>query len=334
MENKSHNTKSIVEAGLISAIIVVLMLITGYVPIISFVGTLILPIPVAVLYIRHNIKITITAVVVSTIITAMLFNPIQALLSAVSFGLTGLVFGYSIKKEKSSNFTLLVLTIASLVATIFSYVLTIVIVQKTTFTAFFTTTVNQINDMMKESVSMAKGFYGKAGMTQDQLSQLDAMFNLLNADFLINAFAALMLIQAFMSAFIDYIVAKSILKKLGYQMQKLTPFSEIYINSFIGALVVMPVPLGVYLNAKNIPVGKVILTSGQLIMTSVFLVIGISVAVYFLKNKFKLSNGVITLIAVFTALNPLFSTILIYLGLVDMIFDFRKINPDRILNKQ
>ena len=49
MENKQYSTRAIIEAALISVIISVIMIITGYLPIVSFIGALILPIPVAIL---------------------------------------------------------------------------------------------------------------------------------------------------------------------------------------------------------------------------------------------------------------------------------------------
>jgi uncharacterized protein YybS (DUF2232 family) len=333
MEARKYNTKSIVEAGLISAIIVVLMLITGYIPMMSFLGTLILPIPVALLFIRHDIKVTIAAIAVSAIITAALFNPIQALMSTVSFGLTGVTLGYCIRKDKSSNYTLLLLAIASLAATVITFLLTVFLIQNTTISGFITKTADDITSAFKESTNMLKGFYASSGMSEQQLAQLDAMFSVFNAEFLMNGIVGILIMGAAISAFFNYITAKAILKRLGYQMKKMTPFTELYVNSLAGAFIVMPVPLGVYLKAKNIPIGEPILTSGYLIMQYVFLIIGISVAVYFLKNRFKLSKGVITLIIVFTAFNQLFTTIFLYLGIIDMIIDFRKINPNRFLKR-
>ena len=70
MQNKVYSTKAIVEAALISVIISVIMIITGYLPYFSFIGIFILPIPVTILYIRHNYKVTITAILLSIILTS------------------------------------------------------------------------------------------------------------------------------------------------------------------------------------------------------------------------------------------------------------------------
>lgn len=333
MEARKYNTKSVVEAGLISAIIVILMLITGYVPMMSFMGTLILPVPVAVLYIRHNLKITISAIVVSSIITAVLFNPVQALLSAISFGLTGLALGYSIRKDKSSNYTLVLLSLMALITTVLTVIITAALIQNSSVSQFIVKTINEINATFTESMNMAKGFYTNAGIPAEQIKQLDAVFSMFTTEYMMNSLVALLVIGSVFSAFMNYITAKAILKRLGYNMKKGTPFTEIYIPSFLGALIVLPVPLGVYLKAKNFAIGNPILTSGQLIMSYAFLIAGISVATYFLKNRFRLTNVVTTLIIVFIGFNPVFSTVLIYLGLADMIFDFRKINPNRILRR-
>lgn len=333
MENRVYKTKSIVEAGIISAIIVVLMIITGYVPFISFAGTMILPVPVALLYVRHELKITVLALVVSGIISSILFNPIQALLSVLSFSFIGLILGYAIRKDKNSNYTILLLTLMSIIASISTIVLTVIVIQKTSFNVFFTKLIHDFSEAMKQSLEISKSMNAKMGLTKEQMAQVDALYARLNPQFFINVAAALLIMQGFMSAIINYTVAKAILKRLGYNLKKLKPFKELYINSFAGAILIMPIPLGTYLQAKNIAIGNPILASGQLIMEYVFVVIGLSVVAYFLSKRYKLSNRTITFICIMAVFIQIFATVLLYVGLADMIFDFRKINPDKIQKK-
>src|SRR5665647_547675 len=116
MKNKGYSTKAIVEVSLISVIISVIMIVTGYLPIVSFIGTLILPIPVAILYIRHNNKITITAIVLSIILTSLVYNPIMAIYSAITYSVIGITLGYCVKNNKKSSITLLFLAIGSAIS--------------------------------------------------------------------------------------------------------------------------------------------------------------------------------------------------------------------------
>lgn len=56
MENK-NSTRSIVEAGLMSAMVLVLMLLNAYVPVLGYMGLFILPLPITMLVVRHNLKV-------------------------------------------------------------------------------------------------------------------------------------------------------------------------------------------------------------------------------------------------------------------------------------
>lgn len=333
MENRVYKTKSVVEAGIISAIIVLLMIITNYVPFINFLGALILPVPVALLYIRHELKITVLAIVVSVILSSVLFNPIQAVLSALSFSFIGLILGYAIKKDKNSSYTIFLLTLMSFIATVLTIVLTAVVIQKTSLNVFFTKFVNDLSEAMKQSIELSKSIYTKMGISQAQMVQMESIYAKFTPELFINMGAGMLILGAFSSSVINYIVAKAILKRLGYNLKKIRSFMELYINSFAGAIIIAPIPLGVYLQAKNIPIGNPILMSGQLIMQDVFAVIGISVVAYFLKHKFKLSKGSITLIIIAAFFIPIFAQVFLYIGLADMMFDFRRINPDKILKK-
>ncbi|GLC30438.1 YybS family protein [Clostridium omnivorum] len=330
MQNRVYNTKAIVEAGLISGIIVILMLITGYVPVISVVGTLMLPVPVTLLYIRHGYKVAITAIVVSTVLTAMMFNPVTALLSALSFGLIGITLGYCIKKETKASTTILLLSLVSLVVSVLTIVLTIALIQKTTFTSFITKSINDMNTAMKMSSDMLKDMYKNIGMTQDQLKQLDMLTSMFSVENIMRLLGAGFIIQAFMSAYVNYVFSKAILKRFKYEMKPMTSFSRLYLDSRVGVIILLPVLIGIILMKKSIPAGEYIFYSATYIMQLVFLIIGMSVVVYFLKNKFNLQRPIIILIIVFTALNPVFSQIFFYVGLIDMLMDFRKINPNRI----
>lgn len=330
MQNRVYSTKAIVETGIISGIIVVVMLITGYIPVISVVGTLMLPIPVTLLYIRHGYKVAISAIVVSTIITAMMFNPVTALLSALSFGLIGMTLGYCIKKETKVSTTILLLSVISLVVTILTIFLSLALIEKTSFTTFITKTLNTLSTTMKESMDMVKGINKNIGMTQEQLKQMDALYSAFSVESMMRILGGVVILQSFMAAYINYVFSKAILKKFKYEMKPMTPFSMLYLDSRVGLLVLLPVLIGMILLKKGVPIGEYIFFSAQMIMQFVFLVIGISVVVYFLKNRFKLQKPIIILIIVFTALNPLFTLIYFFAGLVDMIMDFRRINPNRI----
>ena len=170
MENKNYSTNAIVEASLISVIISVIMIVTGYLPIVSFIGTLILPIPVAILYIRHNNKITITAIFLSIILTSLVYNPIMAIYSAITYSIIGIALGYCVKKNKRSSITLLFLAIGSAISNILTIAFSLLFIAKVSFVEFISKFVG-LNEAINEKSSFegAKGLYLQAGITPKQI---------------------------------------------------------------------------------------------------------------------------------------------------------------------
>lgn len=330
MENKKYNTKSVVEAGLISGIIIALMLVTGYVPFISFMGTILLPIPVAILYMRHDIKVTLTSIVASTIITAMLFDPIQALVSAISFALIGITLGYLFKKDKSSTTIIVLMTGVSLLVTVITVIITVTLIQKTTFTEFFAKIVNEMKEAMNLYTNMIKESYQNANLSSEELEKMDQAFKVVTPELVMSGFGGIIIFESFISGIFNYIVAKLVLEKLGYSIRKMVALTQIYISSFIGLMLTIPVIIGMVLQKMNVSFGKPLFVSGLFLLFYTFLMIGISVAAYFLRIRYRLRKGITIIILIFTVFNPSFSMVYVLLGFVDMLIDFRHINPNRI----
>ncbi|MCH5138424.1 YybS family protein [Clostridiaceae bacterium UIB06] len=329
MQNRIYNTKAIIEAGLISALIVIIMLLNVYMPIFSVFGTFILPVPITMLYIRHNYKVTLSAVVVSGILIGMLYDPISALTASILFGSTGIALGYCIKHDIKFSKTILYLAIASVLAIIVKFVLIFSFVYTEGIIQFF----NQNIKLLNESFNVSKDLYIKMGIPNDQIANLEKMTSMFTVDYVLRLIPATIIIISFISAYLNYVITRAILKKLRYTIKEPKPFTEIYINTRIGTIVVLILIVGILLNKNKIEIGEYITSSSGFVLQIIFLLDGLAVACYYLKNKFKMSKMVIVLILVFTATSPI-SIIYMYLGFIDMIIDFRKLDPYRRLIKE
>ena len=335
MENKNYSTKAIVESALISVIISVIMIITGYLPIVSFIGTLILPIPVAILYIRHNNKITITSIFLSIILTSLVYNPIMAIYSAITYSVIGIALGYCVKKNKKSSITLLFLAIASTISNILTIAFSMLFIEKVSFVSFLSKGLDFMKQTMKVSLDQLKSIYTQAVVTPEQLKLLDKNFEIINKMdvMLVLAFIpATIFILSFISAYLNYIVSRAILNKLNYEMEEVLPFNKVYVSNIVGAVLIGIVCIGIILSAKKIPGGDYILNSSQLLVQIVFTINGLAASTYFLRVKRNLSKPVVLLILIFTTLSPL-GTIYFSIGLMEMAFDFRRLDPYRIKRK-
>ena len=335
MKNSEYSTRAIVEASLISVIISAIMVIIGYLPFVAFIGILILPIPVAILYIRHNIKITITAILFSIILTSLIYNPVIALCSAINCSMVGIVLGYCVKNKKTSSITLLFLAIGSAISYILTVAFSMLFIEKVSFMNFITNKLEFFKQYMKVSFEQGKTLYLQAGVDPNKLKFLDENFEMIkkiDVMLILIVLPAFIFLIALISAYLNYIVSRSILNRLNYKMQEVLPFSKVYVSNIVGAILIGTVCIGIILSSKNIAGGNYILNASQLLVKYVFLINGLAACTYFLRVKRNLSKFVVVLIIGLTTLSSL-GNIYFSIGLMEMAFDFRRLDPYRIKRK-
>lgn len=324
MSNK-YNTKSLVEAGLLTAILIILILLNFYIPIFSVVGKFILPIPVVLLYMRHDLKNTIISLVVTGVITGIMYNPIYGLTSTIMFGLTGIALGYAIKNKKSFGFTILILSLFFILGMIFNFTVYIKLINNISLSEFITQSISQMSLATDEIINM----YKNLGISEQQLKPILDSLEMVKSGLFLKLLPAIIIISAILFSYLTFIISKSILKKLGYNdIIEVTPISKIQISIQVATLVAIFLLIGIILNKKNIEYSDYILMSTQLILQYMFLIEGISVAIFYLKNKFNMSKVLIIVIIIFTVFSNI-GMIYFVLGFMDLIVDFRKLDPNR-----
>jgi len=329
--NRKYNTNEIVEAGLITGIIVILMLITGYVPILNIVSTLLLPLPVTVLALRRGYKLSVLSIVIGTILVAMVFDPITAVQSAFTFGFLGLSLAYCIKNEKSFGQTIIVMSIAAFIASILSTVLYSSLILKDGLNGIYTQSDKAIA-MFKDSYESMKKTLAANNMNSDTMKQYDEILKLMTPDTLIKMFLGCMFAYSMITAYVNYLVAEKVLKRLKYNIKEPIPFRYLSFDAKLGMAVVLIMFAGSLLTKYKVPAGEYMYSSSNYVLMFILTVQGIAVITYFLLERLKLPKaGVIAIIILGISF---IGTFAIYLGLADLIFDFRKINKDSLFNKR
>lgn len=335
MDKKNYSTRAIVEAALISVIISVIMIIIGYLPFIAFIGTILLPIPVAILYIRNNSKITIVAIFLSIILTSLVYNPIIAIRTAITCSIVGIALGYCVKRNKKSSITLLFLAIGCAISNILTIAFTMLFIEKVGFMNFITNKLEFLKQSMKGSLDQLKSTYMQAGITPKQLKLLDdnyEMLKRLDVMIILVVIPTAIFLYSFIAAYLNYIVSRAILNKLNYKVEKVLPFSRVYVSNIVGAVLIGIVSIGIIMAAKDITGGVYIQNSSQILVQFVFIINGLAASTYFLRVKRNLSKPLVVVILGLTALSPL-GNIYFSIGLMEMAFDFRKLDPYRIKRK-
>ena len=100
-----RKTSAMVEAGILSAIAIVMALIAMYVPVIGAFVNFVWPLPIIICGMRHGFKYSVMTLIVATIIVAIVISPIQAFFLGAIFGLLGLILGvlYGMVTTRKNN---------------------------------------------------------------------------------------------------------------------------------------------------------------------------------------------------------------------------------------
>ncbi|NFA61785.1 YybS family protein [Clostridium sporogenes] len=325
MYNRQNKTSSLVEAGLIVSLMVVLIMFSLYLPVIGIFTTFLLPIPIAVLYLRQDYKITLLSILVTGIITTMIKDPITAVIIIISFGTIGFLLGYCIKSKKSIFITIVIIALGFLISNIIVFLIQILFVNKIGIMNF----INKNISMMKDTMESAKDFYSQAGVPKEQLQQMEQRLNLLQPDLILKMLPGSLIIISFVLAFLNYAITRAVLIKLGYKNVKPLPhISKIYINVRIVTIVAIGLLIGVILKRNNLVLGDYFFMTSSNLLFTMLLIDGLSVFIYYMKNKFKIPKGILIFILFMTVLGPL-NIIYFYLGLMDVMLDLRKLDSFR-----
>lgn len=326
MENKKHNTKSMVEAGLISALIFVIFLISAYTSMLSSVGAFILPIPVTILYIRHDFKTAILSVIVSFILVSLMWNVISALIAATTFGLIGLSFGYCINKNISKKRTVLILIVVNLISYIFQMTITLSLILKQSLKE----QIQFMSNMFNESIEMTIKMYQTLGMSEEQLKSFDLLRDTFTADFILKMLPVSILLVAVLSALLNYTITRRVLSKLKYnKIEKFGEFQFFYVSNIATAVLIIIWLGSILFTHYEVVIGPYLEIFAIYIMQVLFMFNGLALLIYYIRirlNK-RISKIIIVLIAFFGFSNNLFASMFFFSGVAESIIDFRRLDP-------
>lgn len=323
MNNSLNNTRAMVEAALMSVLVFIMLLIVALIPVIGQLGAFVLPVPITIVYLRHNKKFAFSTIIVSTILISIFYNPIMAIASAVYYGIIGIALGYAIKNKKGFTKTFGLSVLANLIGSIINSVLYIYV--------FMGMTINDILQNLINSLKLSVDLSEKMGLINAQNQQQIDLLRSIDLNMVYTILPASIILATLLSAYLNYIISKIILKKLKFDMEPVPQFTHWYMDNRIGALLIVICCIGILVSSKFINLGQTILTSSYFVLTMLLTLQGISIIAYFLKINMKMKKDFIIFICICLGLSPL-AQFIFALGIVDLIMDIRGIDPNSLGN--
>lgn len=311
----SLKVKSTTESGLLVAITVIMALMAVYLPLLGIAATLLWPLPIIVLIVRHGIKYGILSVAAAAIIMTMLISPVSAVHMTAAFGPTSLALGYGFYKGLSAARILLYGITASLFGVFLTAGLTMLL------TGVNPLSMSEQIGSMKEAAAAAFQMYETMGMSADMLAQskqefMDAM------EYVVMLLPMVFLLSGTITAWLNFAIGGRVLRRLGHHVTALPDFDAwrlpkviLYIFGF--ALV------GLYWGSRTgVELLQQVSLNAYVLSTLAGFIQGAAVLSSIARDR--VSRWLFWIIMAFIFLNGATSQILAVFGLSDMLFDYRR----------
>lgn len=313
-----RDTRALVEGAFMAGITAVLGLLGMFIPPFFLVISMIMPIPLAVLVRRRDLRVGIMSLVVSGFLMMVLYpDPLQVLVMFIQFGPLGLVLGLLYKNYVSSGYALVSASFVTLVASIMVIFLSIFVTGLT---------LEMIQGTMSQSMERVFQMYEEMG-TPVSAEDQQLMRDSIKASILV--LPAAYVIYALFSTALTYIIGGKVLTRLGFTVNSLPPFSSwrlpwYAIWGVISGLVFLLLGNHFEVSALNL-VGQNLL----MFFAFAFFIMGLSVVAYYYKNLPLSKPFKILLIFVIVLYIGVLYLGIVMLGIFDSVFNIKRPIPSK-----
>lgn len=312
---KQPGTRALIEGALLAALTVVIAVSVRFIPLAGLLVSIFWPLPVAVAYLRHGLKVGVLALAVAVILSTAILGPLDGFGVLANVGAMGLAIGYTYRHRLGSGAAFLVVSGASAVTFVVTFL-----------SLYFFTRVNLLTEIinaLETSNAMARDMMVRIGASTEQITMLETSAR--DAVALLRiTLPALALASVVFLAFVNLLAARWVLGRLGYQSPAWLPFAEWRLPPQ-ALWVALPAFALIFLVSRSgsPTLGNIGMNLFLLLMTG-FRVLGISVAYFFLSRS-RIPKALTIFILVYANIIPLFGLIFSYLGLWDLALNLRRL---------
>lgn len=311
---RSFDIKSLTEGGLLTALTVVAALISVYVPLLGIVTSLIWPLPIIVLIVRHGLRWGIISTIASCIIMSILIEPMLALRMILGFALPALVLGQGFRKEWPAARNLLAGLAVSIISTLAALGMVLV-----------ATGINPLDlqiDLLRESFDTAISFYETLGMSPTQIEESKTTFD--QAFAMIGMLMPLVILTgSLLVTLANFIIGGKVLTRLGHPVTVLPPFNQWRLPRSV-ALAFGFALVGMYWGSTREITSLFQISLNVYVMTTVAGFVQGASMLSSLADRFRFSRWLFWLMITMIFLNGILAQIVSFAGLFDMLFDYRR----------
>lgn len=319
--NINKNTRGIVEAAILTAIICVLAIAGMYIPLLGML-LFIVPTPLIILGKKYGIKYSLLSLVAASLVIMSFSSPAVALFVVAFPGVMAVVMGIFMQKKQRHTTTIMAGTITSIIATAISISLATYLMG-ISFAENIQQILDQSADIQEYMFSITNADKETVERSREMIDQMQELVQII--------IPSAIIVFAFISSVVNYFLSLSILKRTGHSVDAVTPFRYFRLsrNTMNGLLVIMVLSLIVL--QLNIVDKETLMTNLFFLYQLVFIIQGFAVLVYYLYN-YKVNKIFMVLIGVFLIMSRIGMNMLFIAGIIDMFLDLRKLRGENESN--
>ena len=304
----NNQTKALVQGAAMVAIFTLMMIISAYIPLAFMLVFLFAPLPFAWYSAKYKRSTSILVAIVGCILT-FITSGLAILPFAFIFALVGIMIGAAIRQQKSK----LYLFMSSGIAVLLSTAIVFLAYVRLAGINMVEIGVEMAKKNYEQTATMSQNITGQSTITPDQIEAVSKMMEL--------TIPSTVTLGAFFVAFILMSINLPVLKRLGLDVPKFSPFQHMRLPRSILWYYMIVLCINLFIRPDLGSTLDVIVINVSYILWVLLILQGISFIHYFISKK-GMPVGVkwiATLLAI-----PL-SSFMILLGIIDLGFDVRSL---------
>lgn len=312
----NSQAKPIVEGGLLAAVSVAVALISMYVP----YANLLWPLPIALLGVRHGVRWSVMSAVVGAMAVGLMVHVTQGLFFFLGSGLVGAVLGACIRRGMSAGKTVGLASAAAFVSNLVLIGVGMLIMQVDLVGLHA-----QMQEIVMRTVTEVGGVMAA---DEAQRAQFDALSKEMAQMFTMMVPSVLVFCALF-TAGLNFALVRAVMRRMQMAVPSFSPFESWQVPGWVLYLFVLSL-VGTYWGGKwESELLTVVSYNVRILMSLGLFVQGLALLRY-AANRNAFLGRIYWLIVVFAFLIPTFDLMLIVLGGLDILMNYRKIREKRL----
>lgn len=313
----NRQTKPMVLAAYLAAIMLVLATISYYIPVFSIFAFFVLPIPMAIVYVQYGLRYTLLTGIVASVLMGILINAASAVSLLCTFGAVGICLGMGFRRQWHSFKLLMAVTLTMLITFILE-VAVLQVVSGVDIQAMIASQTAQLPDML-----MAQ--YRASGMSDVELLEAEIQVQQI-VKVLPTLLPMAMCLAGSIVAYGEIRIAQLIMTRIGLSIPPFLPMRQWQIPRVMVYVYILSIVAKYWGTTREIDALMVVGLNLEQLATFAIVIQGIACILFWLNRKMTIRPVFQLLLVLLLFFEFYFFTLVI--GMFDMLFQYRKRQQD------